>query len=250
MMRTADPSLPAPWIDAPPEPLRIALIHATRLAIEPVREAFERGWPEARCFNLLEDSLPGDRARLPDRAPVLTERFVALSRYARTAGASAILYTCSAFGPEIEAAREAVALPTLKPNEAMFVEALTIGRRIGLLATFKPSIAPMRDELVAMARKRGLEIEVRTVWVDHAFAALDRGDLVAHDTAIAEAARRLSGIDVVLLAQFSMARARALVQQSVAVPVLASPDSAVRRLRELLLPAAPPPPSGAPTLAL
>ena len=34
---------------------RIALIHATALAIDPILEAFARLWPQARLTNLLED---------------------------------------------------------------------------------------------------------------------------------------------------------------------------------------------------
>src|SRR5438128_2543171 len=39
---------------------RIALIHATALAIEPINSAFERHWPQAQRMNLLDDSLSVD----------------------------------------------------------------------------------------------------------------------------------------------------------------------------------------------
>ena len=40
--------------------MRIALIHATPIAIEPIRAAFTQLWPEARVTHLLEDSLAPD----------------------------------------------------------------------------------------------------------------------------------------------------------------------------------------------
>ncbi|MCC2676723.1 MAG: Asp/Glu/Hydantoin racemase, partial [Ramlibacter sp.] len=43
-------------------PPRIALVHATPLAVEPIRSAFQRLWPQARLMNLLDDSLSADRA--------------------------------------------------------------------------------------------------------------------------------------------------------------------------------------------
>lgn len=211
---------------------RIALIHATRLSVEPIRLAFERRWPEADCFELLDESLSRDRAA--SRALDLQPRFIALSQAAQAAGAHGILYTCSAFGPEIDAARAAVRLPTLKPNEAMFDASLRHGPTIGLLATFEPSLAPMTDELRALAASRGLRVEVRTRLVEGAFDALARGDAQDHDERIVAAARRIEGIDVLLLAQFSMARARDAVAAAIAVPVLASPDSAVVALRAAL----------------
>ena len=39
---------------------RIALIHATPVAVAPVGDAFQRLWPEAVAYNLLEDSLAAD----------------------------------------------------------------------------------------------------------------------------------------------------------------------------------------------
>ncbi|HEV7802448.1 MAG TPA: aspartate/glutamate racemase family protein, partial [Burkholderiales bacterium] len=113
---------------------RIALIHATPVAIDPIVAAFKRLWPEARPTNLLEDSLAVDLAADGLLTDTMTERFVTLARYARGCGADAILFTCSAFGPAIEAARAALDVPVLKPNEAMLDEALAGGTRIGLIA--------------------------------------------------------------------------------------------------------------------
>jgi len=171
-----------------PHHARIARIHATPLSIEPIRDAFARLWPEADCFDLLDDSLPRDRTGAGE--PTLRSRFVALSRYAQLAGAHGILYTCSAFGPEIEAARAAVPLPTLKPNEAMFAEALRHGSTIGLLATFEPSLAPMTAELLALAASRGLQVQVRPHLAEGAFEALARGDAQSHDASVIAASRQ------------------------------------------------------------
>jgi hypothetical protein len=214
---------------APARP-RIAVVHATRLAMVPIATALARGWPEAEPFDILDEALQAERARHAAGSPVLVARFVGLSERARAAGAAAILYTCSAFGPEIEAARRAVPLPTLKPNEAMVDEAVAAGPRIALLATFEPSLAPMRAELLEAAAARGRAIEVETRFVPGAMAALERGDADAHDAAIGAAASGLRA-DVLLLAQFSMARARESVAAAWPGPVLTSPDSAVRALR-------------------
>jgi Asp/Glu/hydantoin racemase len=220
-----------PAIDRTADAPRIALIHATRLSIEAIEQAFRAHWPEASCFHLLETSLTADRVRTPPGAASLEQRFIALSRYAQIAGAAGILYTCSAFGPEIEAARRAVRLPTLKPNEAMLAEALARGRRVGLLATFAPTLTSMRDELEAMAAERGVAVEIETAFVPGAMDALDRGDATEHDRMIASAARAMESTEVLLLAQFSMARARPAVAAVVEVPVLTSPETAVVAMR-------------------
>lgn len=218
---------------------RIALVHATALAVEPIREAFERHWPEAMRMNLLDDSLSVDRAAAGELAPAMVQRFIDLARYCAGTGCAGILFTCSAFGAAIEAAGRATGLLTLKPNEAMFGEALAQARpssplRAGLLATFQASIPSLSGELEAMARNRGIALDLRSVFVPGAMDDLAQGDAPGHHRRIAAAAAAFSGCDVVLLAQFSMAAAREAVQAVLPCPVLSSPDCAVLSLKRKL----------------
>src|SRR6201991_5305997 len=128
-------------------PPRITLIHALKHSIAPIEAAFATAWPEARLMNLLDDSLSADLARDGKLGDAMTERFLALGNYATATGANAILFTCSAFGPCIEAVASAHApMPVLKPNEAMIEQAAARGRRIGLLSTFAPTLASMPRE--------------------------------------------------------------------------------------------------------
>lgn len=213
---------------------RIALIHATPLAIDPIVAAFGRLWPEARTTNLLDDSLSADLAtegRLTDR---MIERFITLARYVHQDGADAILFTCSAFGPAIEATAAAMPIPVLKPNEAMLDEALAAGDRVGLLATFAPSIPALQAELETMALARRQTVTVTTRTLPDALAALQGGDAETHDRLIATAAAELLPCDALVLGQFSMASAARLIPARAGCRVLTSPDSAVMRLRESL----------------
>lgn len=77
---------------------------------------------------------------------------------------------------------------------------------------------------------------LRTRLADGAMSALDRGDFAAHDAAVLRAAQSLvqEGCTVIALAQFSLARALPALQAVLKLPVLTTPDSAVRRLRALL----------------
>jgi Asp/Glu/hydantoin racemase len=216
---------------------RIALIHATALAMAPIEAALERHWPQARRMNLLDDSLSVDRAVQGELTPALLQRFVDLAQYTKRAGCDAILFTCSAFGPAIEAAGVAVGLPTLKPNEAMFEMALQScaadGAQLGLIATFEASIGSMSTELQAMAKARGRSIDLQTCFVPGAMEDLARGKVQMHHQKIAAAAAaRLAHCDVIMLAQFSMADAQAVVQAAVKSPVLSSPDCAVLALKK------------------
>lgn len=214
--------------------MRIALIHALKHSIAPIEASFAGLWPEARLANLLDDTLASDLAREGELTAAMTTRFLNLARYARSCDADAILFTCSAFGPCIEAcAHELAPMPVLKPNEAMIEEAVSLaGRhgRIGLLATFAPTLATMPAEFTAIAP----DVTLVPVLASDALAALSRGDSAEHDRLAADAARGLEGCDVIALAQFSLSSAAARVATVTRRTVLTTPDSAVRKLRRLL----------------
>jgi Asp/Glu/hydantoin racemase len=213
---------------------RIALIHATPVAIEPIVDAFKRLWPAARTTNLLEDSLSADLAHEGRLSETMIGRFVTLARYARGCGADAILFTCSAFGPAIEAAASSVDVPVLKPNEAMLDEALAAGTRIGLLATFAPSIPSLKAELEELAKAKGVTLAIKSAAIPSALAALHEGQLEEHDRLIAAAAAGMDDCEALILGQFSMASAAEVIPSRPGRVVLTSPASAVMRLKRVL----------------
>lgn len=213
---------------------RIALIHAVTVAIAPVEAAFRELWPEAECANILDNSLSLDRERDGALTAAMADRILALAAYARSTGAAGILFTCSAFGEAIEAAAARMPIPVLKPNEAMFEAALAAGRRIGMLATFAPSVASMEDEFRQLAASRHSPATIETYCVPAAMAALKAGDDATHNRLVAAAAPRFRDCDAVLLAHFSTSRAAAAASAALGRPVLTSPASAVARLRSVL----------------
>ncbi|MFM9937945.1 MAG: aspartate/glutamate racemase family protein [Hyphomicrobiaceae bacterium] len=213
---------------------RIALVHAVQVAMGPVEQAFRQLWPEAERVNLLDDALSVDRGSAPDLTPAMYDRIARLGAYGRDVGADGVLYTCSAFGPAIEAVAKAAKWPVLKPNEAMFEAALEIGGRIGLIASFERSVPSMEAEFRELAAARGNSASIVSVWDSRAMAALQAGDEVTHNALLAEAARRLPACNAVMLAQFSTSVAQRSVEPVVGVPVLTSPGSAVAKLKRAL----------------
>jgi Asp/Glu/hydantoin racemase len=180
-------------------------------------------------MNLVDDSLSADLARDGRLTFAMTERFRAIGRYVTSTGTDGILFTCSAFGPCIEAvARDHAPMPVLKPNEAMIEQAVKQGRRIGLLSTFPPTLASMPAEFPA-------SVELMPKLAEGALAALDRGDRAEHDRLVTEASTALRDCDLIALAQYSMAPAAVAVAEVTGRPVLTTPDSAVMKLRDMLV---------------
>ena len=208
--------------------MRITLVHALKHSIVPIESSFAKLWPEARLMNLMDDSLSADLARDGGLSEAMTERFLGLGRYATSTGSDAILFTCSAFGPCIEAvARAHAPMPVLKPNEAMIEQAAARGKKIGLLSSFPPTLASMPREFPS-------SVQIVTKLVEGAMAALDRGDRATHDRLVVEASKDLRDCDLIALAQYSMAPAAEEVAAATGRPVLTTPDSAVMKLKEML----------------
>lgn len=216
---------------------RIAIIHALQDSQIPTWAAFRSGWPEAETFNLMDDSLPRDL--LIDGMEPLKERFLRLGRYAADTGVDghltdAILFSCSAFGPALQAVQKALSIPVLRPNEAAFEEALQAGQRIGLMVSFGPALPPLKAEIEEMATQRGLRPEIFGAVAEGALEALQVGRADEHDRIAAETASRIPPLDVLVLGQFSLARAAVVIKARGIQHVITTPDSAVRKLRRVL----------------
>lgn len=209
--------------------MRIALIHALRHSPPPIEAAFRAMWPEPVLMSLLDTSLSADLAAEGKLTPAMTERFLTLSRYAVGTGADGILFTCSAFGPCIEAvAAEFAPMPVLKPNEAMIEEATAHHTRIGLLSSFPGTLASMPAEFPA-------HVQLTPMLAEGALAALDAGDVAEHDRLVVEAAKRFGpDVEAIALAQFSLAHCAEAVAQATGKPVFTTPGSAVRKLKAML----------------
>ena len=214
---------------------RIVLLHATSVAMDPIEAAMAVLWPEAEAVNLLDDGLMIDRAEDgPDLSEALIQRFVDFGRYAQRIGADGILITCSAFGPAIDRMQDELPLPILRPNEAMFREAIAAGGRIGMLATFAPAVATMEQEFRQFAAAVGAPVTLETIVVPGAIDLLRQGDAASHNRLVADVAPRLADHDAIMLAHFSTSRAAEQVRTEVAVPVFTAPEAAVMRMKSLL----------------
>jgi len=151
------------------------------------------------------------------------------------------MFTCSAFGPAIDRVKSDLSIPVIAPNEGAFEEALdycrlrTDGGRIGLVLTFAGSLAPLSAELCSMAAARGQAVpKILSQVADGALSDLQNGRADRHDQRIAAAAAVLPPVDVVILGQFSMARAAPGIGALRTEPVLTTPHAAARKLKSMV----------------
>src|SRR5205085_1457335 len=117
----------------------------------------------------------------------------------------------------------------------MVDQAIARASRIGVLATVPAGLEQQCTLLQRAAQRAGKHIDIVPSLHPEAMAALNRGDPETHDRILLDALPGLaSEVELVLLAQASMARLAPKLPGDLPVPVLTSPTLAVDRLRQVL----------------
>jgi Asp/Glu/hydantoin racemase len=166
-------------------------------------------------------------------SPASEARMTHLAHAAQAAGADIIFSACSSLGPALDVAARSVAVPVVKIDEAMASEAVRRGERIGVLATVPTTLKPTCDLVMAKAAALGRTVSIQERLCDGAFDVLMSGDRPRHDAMVADQAARLAkDVDVIVLAQASMARLAEPLQEQTKILVLASPRLGVEYLAQ------------------
>lgn len=185
---------------------------------------------------MVDESLIQDTIRAGSLQKQTIRRLVDQISSAQTAGADAVLVTCSSIGPGVVLARPLFDIPVLRIDDAMAETAVRRARRIGVLATLRTTLDPTTALLREKAAEAGRNVELLECLCADAFPAVLAGDTEKHDRILREALTNdLDGVDVIVLAQASMARVvSTLAPGTLRAPVLSSPELAVLRAREML----------------
>ncbi|MCR0985567.1 aspartate/glutamate racemase family protein [Roseomonas populi] len=202
---------------------RIGFIHTVGFLVENFRERMRAAHPEADSFHILNESLLQDLLRGAPK-PLVYRRVVSQVVLAAEAGADLVVVTCSSTSPAVDIARHVVPQPVLKIDDPMAAEAVRRGPRIGLLCTASSTVEPSTALLRAHAAGQGREVTIAPLVRPDAYAALMAGDRGRHDAMIREAAGELGeAVDVLVLAQASLAHLQPDLAAALPAPVLASP---------------------------
>ena len=214
----------------------VALVHAVIPAMPPMRETLARELPDVRVLNLLDEGLLSEVERRGGLTPECVDRLSTQVRLAVDAGASAVLLTCNAYSPVVgEVQARFPGTPLLAVDQVMVDQAVAQATRIGVLATVPAGLEQQRALLSQAAQAAGKQIEIVPSLHPDAMAALQRGDGETHDRILLDALPELAQqVELVLLAQASMARLVPKLPRDLPVPVLTSPTLAVERLRQVL----------------
>ena len=216
------------------EAKKVALIHALEESKQPVWKSFYNIWPEAVLSNYSDLSLSKDR-NLGQNENTISQRISNLAKMAVSENADAILYTCSAFGDEINRVKDQYSIPILRPNEAAFIDAIQLKQKIKIMVTFLPSLELLTQEIKTMMAESNTELEVEGIYVKEALNSLQNGLVNQHDDLIAKIALDQTDDCTIILGQFSMASALSNISEKNSdLRVLTTPDSSVLRLKKII----------------
>ncbi len=213
----------------------LAVIHTTTATVEPLKALAAEVLPGCTVINFVDDSILPQLATNGGDIDEIAGRVIQYTRFAEAAGADVILEACSSIGEIVPRAREGLHTPLVRIDEAMAEQAVARGRRVGVAATLRTTLAPTVRLIEAKAAEAGREIEVEQVLVSDAYQKLMAGDREGHDNALAAALAELAPrVDVVVLAQASMARVLPRLPQEQQTKCLTSPPLAMELVRQAL----------------
>lgn len=211
------------------------MIHTVSWYQKAVIDPFARDWlqqnSDIRAINLIDDSLLTESLAHGGPNEAVIRRIGLYVDAAVLAGADVVMCSCTTMGLATERARARCPVPVFNIDEPMAAEAVRLGERFGILATFRTSAPATRRLLEREAAALGKAIAIEIVINEDASAALLRGDRAEHDRLVqAEMDRLARRVEVIVLGQISLAQ----IQHRPGVPVLQVGHSGFAHARKLL----------------
>ncbi|HZG72006.1 MAG TPA: aspartate/glutamate racemase family protein, partial [Chondromyces sp.] len=210
------------------ENYKIGLVHATMNSVQPILDAFQVHAPQVTLLNFMDESLIFELNEIGRVTKDMKRRLFHLVEKAANSGVDGILLTCSSFTPIVAEISHLFDIPLLSADLSMLEKAVDMGTRIGVIATVEAAGPTTTRLLEKISLDKKKEITIKTVVIPEAFKALQNGNRAKHDEFIYQKVQQLTiDCDVILFAQFSMARALKTLAAT-ATPILTSPEISVK----------------------
>ena len=216
---------------------KLAIIHTTSATVDSMKALAAEILPGCEVVNFVDDSILPQLAQNGGNLAEVQERLLHYARFAEQVGADVILEACSSVGEVVAQMQSAVAIPIVRIDDAMAEQAVQRGSRLGVAATLQTTLQPTTRLLRAKAQAAGRNVEVTPLLIDGAFQKLMAGDREGHDNLLVEKLQELTrSVEVVVLAQASMARVLPRLSGAEQDKILVSPRLAMERVRDVIAP--------------
>jgi len=211
------------------------LIHTTRLVVEPLHNAVSNSCPEVDISHVLDEGILRKLTQQGSITPEIVQWLTRMVTSAQTAGADIAVVSCSSLSPCVNEVQNNLTIPVIKIDEPMMEYALQHASRIGLLMTNPTTEAPSTQLFEQVKKRLGFSAVLTPCLCPKAFAKLSRGDIDGHDSEVVAAIETLlQDVDVVMLAQISIARVRHKLDSSLSGRVYSSLDFIGNKISSVL----------------
>lgn len=213
----------------------IAIIQTSAVSSTELKALCDEMMPGVMVYQIIDDSLIKEVNANGGPTYGVKRRLYAYYQQAESLGVDAILNQCSSVGEVVDAIKPFISVPIVKVDEAMAEKAVSLGKRIAVVATVPTTVGPSVRLIEQKAREAGKEIEIETHLVKDAMMILiEKGDVETHNSMVlGEVEAAAESCDVVVLAQGSMTVLLPLLGR-IKKPVLTSPRLGVERVKEVL----------------
>ncbi len=213
----------------------VGLVHTTRLVIDSLHSVVAEQCPGNEINHVMDEGILRKLAALGTITPEIVRWLTNMVHSAETAGADLAVVSCSSLSPCVNEVRKQVKIPILKVDEPMMEHAVLNGQRIGLVmtnpTTETPSILLFKE--VCQRLKSSATLEARLC--SKAFSRLNQGDIEGHDAEVIKTVEDLlDDVDIVMLAQISIARVRKRMDHQISKRVLSSLDFIAPKINAML----------------
>lgn len=215
----------------------IAIVQTSAVSSRELRDLCAELLPGVQVHQIIDDSLIREVNASGGPTPGVRRRMYAYFQQAESLGVDLILNQCSSVGEVVDQIAPFLDTPVLKIDMPMARRAVSLGTRIGVIATVATTLGPSVRLIEQAAREAGAGVSIDPHLVRDAMMTLiERGDVKAHNAMVrGEVLRAAETNDVIVLAQGSMTVLLPELQD-IQKPVLSSPRLAIEHIRSLLLP--------------
>ena len=213
---------------------KVFMIHTSTVSYNELRSLFKKHAPDAQVFSIVDDSLIEEVKTVGHITPNLIGRMCAYFKIAESQGADLIFNQCSSVGEAAELAAKTVNVPMLRVDRPMAEKAVTMGRKIAVVATVASTVEPSVNIVKRAAAEAGADCEIIPYLIDGAMDILMNEGQERHNKYVMEVLKKCEDeVDVIVLAQGSMT---VLIPELGVIkkPVLTSPELGVMRAAEML----------------
>lgn len=214
---------------------KLAIIHTTSATVDSMKALAAEMLPGSELVNFVDDSILPQLGQNGGDLTEVEERLVHYARFAEEVGADVILEACSSVGEVVAKMQSAVSIPIVRIDESMAEQAVQRGQHLGVAATLQTTLQPTTRLLQAKAHQAGRQVEITPVLIEGAYQKLMAGDREGHDHLLVEKLQELAlTMDVVVLAQASMARVLPRLSAAAQEKILVSPRLAMERVQDVI----------------